>query len=452
MDKSISFKKVIGNSMWQIGEKIVTMLFSVIITSITARYLGVEKYGLANYIISTVMLFTTFSTLGMEKITIKDILEKEESEEIIIGTSLYIRIIGGIILTIISQITIYILNGKDLLSQLLGLIMGISMIFKAFEVIEYDLQAKMKLKTISNIRFFAAIIVSVSRITVVVLDLGIIGFISTYLIETIMVSILLRIWYKKSKKTKFKFNKQYAKKILSRCWYVAISGLMITLYMRIDQVMLGTMLNSKTENGIYSAAVRIAEMWYFIPTAIVASFQPMIVIKKKQNEKEYEKSVQRLYDIIAIIGIAFGILITLFGNIAVSLLYGEEYKGATEILKISVWAGLFATLGTARSVWLVVQNLQKYTLIYTSVGSITNITLNILLIPSMGAKGAAIATLIAQIVTNILALFPFKKTRKSSIMLLKSIFSNQTIIDIFQYPKNIIMKREKIIMRNGGKG
>ena len=88
-------------------------------------------------------------------------------------------------------------------------------------------------------------------------------------------------------------------------------------------------------------------------------------------------------------------------------------------------------MGTARSVWLVNENLQKYTLVYTLAGSIVNISLNYFLIPNMGAKGAAIATLIAQFVTNVLALMPFRKTRKSSYMILKSIFFNGTVIDIF---------------------
>lgn len=445
MDKYSITKRIFGNSMWQIGEKIIAMLFSVVVTSIVARYLGVEKYGLVNYIISTVMLFTAFSTLGMEKITIKDILDKEETEDKILGTSFYIRIIGGIILIAISQITIYILNNKDMLSQILGLIMGTSMIFKAFEVIEYYLQAQMKLKIISIIRFLGTSIVAVSRILVVVLDLGVIGFTATYLIETMVIAILLYIWYINNKNIKFKFDKSYAKKILSRCWYIAISGLLITLYMRIDQVMLGTMLNSREENGIYSAAVRIAEIWYFIPTAIIAAVQPIVVLKRKYSKLEYEKSLQKLYDIIAFVGIAFGILVTLFGKFAVLLLYGEEYYRAVEVLQISTWAGLFATLGTVRSVWLVSENLQKYTLIYTTVGCITNISLNYILIPTLGAKGAAIATLIAQFITNVVALFPFSKTRKSSIMILKSIFCNETVVDILTYIKNIIYRRYKYL-------
>ena len=430
MEETVNIKKIFGNSLWQITEKVLTMMISIIVTSIIARYLGTEKYGLVNYIISIVMLFTTFSTLGMEKITINDIVDNKFSKQSIIGTSFVIRIIGGIVLIVISQITIYILTEGDKLSQLLGIIMGACMLFKAFEVIEYYLQAQMNLKMVAIIRFITTIVTSLLKIVVVFCDLGIIGFTCTYLIDAIIAGALFFLWYKKNNKFKLKFNINYAKNLLSKCWYLAISGLMITIYMRIDQVMLGSMLTNKTENGIYSAAVRIAEMWYFVPMAIIASFQPIIMKKKNQGlEDEYKAYTQKLYDIIALIGIVCGILINIFGWIAVDILYGKEYSAASNILVISVWAGLFATLGSARSVWLVAENKQKYTLVYTTTGCLVNIILNASLIPIYGAKGAAIATLVAQFVTNIFALMPFKNTRESCKMLIKSIIYNRTAID-----------------------
>ena len=420
MENRRPLKKILGNSLWQISEKILTMLLSIVISGVIARYLGVEQYGLVNYVISVVSLFTAFSTLGMEKITIQDIVSQKDKEEVILGTSFIIRLIGGIVLIIISQITLYLLNGAVLIYQILGIIMGFCMVFKAFEVIEYYLQAHMNLKIVSVIRFTTAIIVAIAKVLVVLCDWGVIGFVLTYLVDAVTAGMLFYIYYKINRYKKWKFSKGYAKKLLARCWYIAIAGLLSTMYMRIDQVMLGKMLTDTTENGIYSAAVRIAEMWYFIPSAIVASFQPNINARKKANDEEgYINLIQQLYDIVAIIGIAFGISITCFGWLAIDILYGTAYLQASRVLMVMAWAGLFATLGTARSIWLINENLQKYTIIYTLTGAITNVVLNYLLIPSLGALGAAITTLISQIVADLLTLMAFKKTRKSSIMILK---------------------------------
>lgn len=439
MQKEIGFKKIFGNSLWQISEKVLTMIIGIVVSAWIARYLGVHEYGTANYIISIVSLFTAFSTLGMEKIIINDIIKQDEEKEVILGTSFILRIIGGIVLLLVSQITIYILNGENILYQILGAIMGTCMIFKAFEVIEYYFQAKMNLKLVSIIRFITAILVALSKIVIIKLDFGVIGFLSTYLFDSIVAGLLFYILFKINNKSKWSFSKKYTKQLLSKCWYVALAGIMTTVYMRIDQVMLGSMLDTKIENGIYSAAVRIAEMWYFVPIAVISSFQPVIIKKKKKSEEEYINMVQRLYDLVALIGIAFGIGISIFGGFAIDILYGSEYQRASNILVISVWAGLFATLGSARSVWLVVENKQKFTVVYTLTGCVINIILNSILIPFFGAAGAAVATLIAQVVANIFALMMFKETRKSSLMILKSIFCNKTIIDMINYLK----KRKK---------
>lgn len=202
---------------------------------------------------------------------------------------------------------------------------------------------------------------------------------------------------------------------------------MITLYMRIDQIMLGVMMSTKTELGVYSAAVQVAQMWYFVPMAVITSFKPIIMSKKKTNEKSYLKSVQLMYNIVAWMSIGFGIVILLFSDTIIGILYGTDYEKASSILSISVWAGTFAMLGSARSIWLITEGLQKYTLVYTTIGFLVNVSLNYFLIPLTGGYGAAIATLLAQFSANVLALAFYKETRISTIMILKS-FSPKALL------------------------
>lgn len=436
--EKIGLKKIFGNSMWQIGEKIITMLLTVIVSSLIARYLGPQDYGLVSYIVSVVSLYTTFSILGMQEIVVKDIVNNEDEDGTIICTGFIIRVIGGIVLILLSQITLLILNGLNITYQILGAIMGSCMIFKSFEVIEYYLQAKMKLKVIAIIRFITTLIVLAAKVLVVVFQLGSMGYMATYLIDAVVAGSLLYIYYKtKNKNQKWKFNINYAKNLLSRSWYIAVSGIFSVIYARIDQIMLKTMLNSTAENGIYAVAVKIAEMWYFVPSAIVVSFQPIINAEKKEhNEKRYIELLQQLYDIVALVGIAFGIMILLFGKIAINILYGAEYAASATVLSICVWSGLFATLGVARSVWMINENLQKYNIVYTLAGAVTNIVLNILIIPKLGAIGAAITTVISEIVADVITLLCFKQTRKSSIMILKAIFYNQTLFKIIKLSWN----------------
>lgn len=414
--------RVLKNSSWLVGDKVFTMLIGIFVTAIIARYFGPENYGQFNYALSFVALFTALSTLGLETLTVKAIVDKEYDEGEILCTSLVLRVFGGIILTILATFTIRIIEPNDTNLHNLVLIMSLTMVFKSLEVIEYWIQAYQRAKISSIIRMSVYVMIAGFKIALVVFGGNLIQYAFIYILDVIIIGIALMVAYFRNRETKLKWrvNINYAKNIFLQSWYLILSGLMITLYMQIDKVMLGSMMVSKTELGVYSAAVQVASMWYFVPMAIIISFKPVILSKKKSDEKSYLKSVQLVYTVVAWMGIAFGIFILLFSNNIIGILFGPDYTKAANILSVSVWAGTFAMLGVARSTWLISEGLQRYTLIYTLVGLLVNVSLNYMIIPEMGGYGAAVATLAAQFSANVLALSLFKETRVSTIMILKA--------------------------------
>jgi O-antigen/teichoic acid export membrane protein len=307
------------------------------------------------------------------------------------------------------------------------------MVIKSFEVIEYWIQAYQKAKISSVIRISVYLITAGLKALLVFLKGSLVQYAIIYTLDSVIIGVAFIVAYIKIREeiTPWRFNFRYAKYILSQSWYLIISGLMVTLYMRIDQVMLGAMFPTKEEVGIYSVAVKIAEMWYFVPMAIITSFKPVIMNNKNISEDKYLQSVQLLYTIVAWISIGFGIIILILSKPLVLILYGSEYLKAASILTVNVWAGTFAMLGSARSLWLITERLQGYTLIYTTAGVIVNIFMNYILIPDYGGFGAAMATLVAQFFANMIVLALFKKTRLSSVMFWKSFLP----ISIFQFKK-----------------
>ena len=415
-------KKVIKNSSWLIGDKVFTMIIGVFVTAIVARYFGPESYGQFNYALSFVTLFATFSILGLETLTVKAIVDKKQDEGTILCTSFILRLIGGFFLTIVAVTIIKLLEPNDIKLHAIVFILSLMMVFKALEVIEYWIQAHQRAKISSIVRMITYVIIAGFKLGMVLLGGTLIHFALIYTIEAIIVGLGLVIAYFKYREEKFKwkFDINYAKEILSQSWPLIVSGMMVTLYMQIDKVMLGAMMPTTEEVGIYSAATQIAGMWYFVPMAIITSFKPAIMSKKITNEQSYLKSVQLLYTIVAWLGIIFGVFILIFSNPIVNILYGSEYQKASSILTVSIWAGTFAMLGSARSVWTVTEGLQRYNILFTGAGAIINIVLNYLLIPVVGGYGAAGATLISQITVAIIVPSLIKETRISAIMILRA--------------------------------
>ena len=109
--------------------------------------------------------------------------------------------------------------------------------------------------------------------------------------------------------------------------------------------------------------------------------------------------------------IIVSLLVGLLSKPIIYILYGSAYLKAAEPLAISIWYETFAMIGSARGIWILCENKNKYVKYYFFVGTIANLILNATLIPIYGMNGAAFATLITQIITSLIAPLFFKETR-----------------------------------------
>ena len=194
-------------------------------------------------------------------------------------------------------------------------------------------------------------------------------------------------------------DKILAKKLLVRSWPLILSGFMIMIYMRIDQIMLGEMVNDY-EVGTYSAALKLSEIWYIIPTIVCNSFFPSIIEAKKLGEATYLKKIQNLFDILFFISFGIAVIVGIFSDNIINILYGDQYKDAAIILSIHIWTAVFVFLGVGSSNFFIIENLQIKTFTRTALGAVINIVLNLVLIPKFFAIGAAVATLISQFLSS----------------------------------------------------
>lgn len=434
------FKKVAKNSSWIVFQNIFTMILAIVTTGIIARYFGTKQYGVFNYILSITSLFSGIAGIGIYHIATKDLTQRPEDEGKIMGTSFILRMIVAIVLIVVAEITVCLMTNNDNTSMVIGTLLSLMMFFSCSEVIDFYATANLKVKYLAVSKCISYTIFSILKVLIVVLKLDIRYYTATYLVEGIVYAIFLFISYKLIHKKigttcRWSFDKDYAKKLLSNCWYFALSSIMVTIYMRIDQVMLGKMIEDKSQVGIYSAAVRIAEMWAFVPNSIISSFKPVIMkYKGENNNKEYVKNLQRLYDISSLVSILFAIGITIFARLIIMILYGKAFLEASKILYILIWGIWFGILGNVHYVWLICENKGKYSLFYSATGSISNIIFNAILIPKYGMYGAAIATLISQFIANIVSFGIFKETRVLSKFAIKAIL----FVEPLKFVKNRI--------------
>ena len=418
--KSESFKKYFKNTSWLFGEKILRILISFVVTVFVVRYLGPKDFGLLSYAISFYGLFSTISILGLETITIRELVKNPGKSDNLLGTVFLLRLLGGVSTIIFIALTLYF-SGESTNISILILIVSVSAIFQSFSVIDYYFRAEVKAKYSVYVFSSAVLIVAVLKIMLIIFEAELIYFAIAFSIEFLLAAsgFLFVYSFNKLNLSRWRFNKKIALSLLKDSWPLILSGLVVSVYMKVDQVMIKNMLNGE-EVGYYAAAVKLSEAWYFIPVALTNSLFPAIVYAKKVSKEFYNNRMQKLYDILAWMAIAIAVPVSIFSSEIISIIFGNEFQSAAPVLTIYVWAGVAVFLGVASSQYLINENFTKLSFSRTFIGMVLNILLNFILIPKYGIVGAAIATLISYSIA-VFSMILFPKTKKQFFMMMKSL-------------------------------
>ncbi|MBF2067410.1 MAG: flippase [Calothrix sp. C42_A2020_038] len=392
-------RAAIANTGWLFGDRILRMGTSLIVGVWVARYLGVEQYGLFNYASAFVALFTPVFTLGLDDVVVRYLVRESSDKQEILGTTFWLKILGGIVSVLLAVGCMLLSGESETLKIWLIFILAIGGIFRASDTVELWFQSQVKSKYTVVAKNVAYILNTLIKIALILTKAPLLAFAWATLAEFAMSAIGLAIVYQ-TKASSFRFwnwNSDTAKSLLKESLPLIFSGFAILIFMKIDQIMLGQMLNN-VQVGIYSAAVRISEVWYFIPTTVVASATPSIYAAKEKSESHYYKRIGQLLRLMAGISIVISVPMTFLSGNIITVMFGSKYAEAGAILAVHIWTSLFVFMGVATSPWFIAEGLNNISLRKTVLGAVLNVILNYFLIPKYAGLGAAIATIASQAV------------------------------------------------------
>ncbi|MEJ5961237.1 flippase [Pedobacter immunditicola] len=416
-----AFQKYFKNTSWLMFGKILSMIVGFLI----ARYLGPVSFGDLSFADALTAIVAAVGTLGLDSFIIREIIKEPNKKNEILGTSLAMRLAVNLLIIPIS-IGIYLLfhefsdkPGRPL--TLIITLLSIASFFKSFNVIDSYFQSQVQSKYVVQVQNIVVILSAVVKIVLVWLNMPLIYFAAAITLDALILAMGL-VWMYHIRgfdMRQWTFNWSRAKSLLQQSFPLILSAVMVSIYMKIDQVMLKNV--GSAEVGIYSAAAKISEAWYFIPLAIVTSVFPAIINARQTDLDRYHKRLKNLYDLLIFMSLPVAIVLSFFGTDLIHLLYGNRYEGAGPMLSIHIWSGVFVFLGVASSQYLLAEGYTKISFQRTAFGAVANILLNLWLIPLYGGVGASIATLIACFLSTFYIIF-IPKTRHQGIMMLKSLF------------------------------
>lgn len=413
--------KTIKNAGYLIVGRVIQMVFGLVVSLLTARYLGPSNYGLINYASAYTAFFTSICTLGINSVLVKELVNYPDGEGVVIGTTLLLRAISSILSACAIIAISSIIDADEKTTILIVVLSCIGMIFHIFETFNYWFQRRLESRVTARATLIAYAIASVYRIYLLATGKSVANFALVGSIDYLCLGIILYIEYKRRNGPVLSFSWTYGKALLSRSCHFILPGLMVSIYGQTDKLMLKQMI-SEAEIGYYATAVSLCGMWCFILSAIIDSVYPSIMeAAKAENEELFRRRNVQLYAIVFYISVFVSICFTLLGEVAISILYGEAYLPAAMPLRIITWYTAFSYLGVARNAWVVAKERQKYLFSIYAASALANVILNYMLIPSMGAIGAAVASLVAQVFTTLVVPFFIKDMKENSMMILDAI-------------------------------
>ncbi|MBO5411743.1 MAG: flippase [Clostridia bacterium] len=412
--------KEVKNATWLIGGKVAQMLLSLFVGVLSARYLGPSNYGLISYANALIAFFMSLCTLGINSVIVKEFFDAPNEHGVILGSSIFFRVLSSSCSAILAISVSFILDYGEWETTVVVALCSISLIFHSFDTINYWFQAQHKSKVTAIAGFFAYAATAIYKIVLLILGKNVFWFAFATSVDYIALGIILIFAYKKHGGQKFSVSFKKGKAILSKSYHYILSGLMVAIYGHTDKLMLKMMLG-EAEVGYYATATAICAMWTFVLYAIIDSMYPTIVKAFKQDQKLFEKRNRQLYAIVFYICVFVSLCFLLLGGFVVNILYGDEFMPATTPLKLVALYTAFSFLGVARNAWMVCNNKQKYLKFMYIPAIIINVVMNWLLIPSMGASGAALASLITQISTSIILPLFIKDLRPNARLMLEAI-------------------------------
>ena len=417
--------KIIANIGWLASERIFRMGVSFITIAWTARFLGVDKFGELNYAVAFASMFLPLSQIASDQITFRDLVNHPENKEQILGTSFFIKFIVGIVIFLLSVLSVLGFHGNDPVICKLVIILAISPCFEGLGVIESWFYSQVEVKYSIWVRNCVFILATSLRIFLLSVKAPIEYFAWLIVLESFLNVVGFIIIFRVTGHSIFAWRSswKYSQDLMRVSFPLIFSSFAIAIYMKIDQLMLGQLASSQSV-GTYSAAVKLSEMWPFASTIIVKSIAPSIIAAKKVSEESYYRKLQNLCNLQALLVYCVAIPMTFLATPFVVLVFGKAYTPAGVVLSIHIWSSMFLFLGYVKEIWITTEGKTWFSFYFTLAGAVMNVVLNFVLIPPYKEAGAAVATVISYCFADYVMCFVYPPVRRFGWMMTQAMSLN----------------------------
>jgi len=393
-------KKIFKNLYWAVLGKIVNILSGLFVGILVARYLGPTNYGLMNYVISYVTLFSILANFGLDNIEIRELSKPNINKDLILGTAFILRLFFSITTIFLICITLLLFE-TDRFTFLMVIVYSSSLILSTVNVIRNYFTSIVLNEYVVKTEIARTLVGASIKILLLYYHFSLGWFITASAFDFLLIAsgYLLSYRNKVGAILKWKYSKETAKHLISESFPLLLSGTAIIIYQKIDQVMIRNMIDNAAV-GQFAVASKITELAIFIPMVIAQTVTPLLVKARQEDLYLYKKKRQQFMDIMIWTAIGMSFIMFITASPAIKILYGNKYIDAIPVLQIMAWKTMFVALFVSSGQIIIIENIQKYAVLRNITGCFIAVILNWVLIPRYGITGSALATIFTMSVTG----------------------------------------------------
>lgn len=397
-------KKVLSNLVWAVAGKTINLAGTLVLGIIVARYLGPEQYGLMNYVFSYVFLFQVLACFGLDNIEIREEAKAKIPYTIIIGTAFWLKMVFGVICILLSVGTAWIMSEDSYTIGLIA-IYSIYIVFNGFVVIRNYFTSIVENKYIVISEIFRTFVGILIKVVLLLLNSDLTWFVVAFAFDWLLLAGGYLSSYRKKvgRLSDWTFSMSCAKYMLKESLPLLITNAAVIIYQRIDQVMIGQLLNNKANVGFFSVAAKFVEVMIFIPATLANTVSPVLVRLRNHNESDYVEKSQQFMNISLWLSIIVSVGVSVISYWLILLTFGKDYLPAVAILQVLAFKMAATALSNTAGTMLIVEGLQKWVFFRDSLGCIACVILNYCLLPRYGVIASAFVAIIANITAGYIA-------------------------------------------------
>lgn len=446
MHLSETKQKVVRNLFWAVTGKVVTLLGSLLVGIFVARYLGPEQYGLMNYVVSFVALFQVFASFGLNSIEIREESKYRGTGEkgrvpcvevnTILGTAFGLKLIFAGITMLLVILTAWLFEA-DTFTKWMITLYSLSMIMNTFGVIRNYFTSIVWNEYIVKTEISRTIIGALIKVVLLLLHAPLAWFIAASLFDTVLIAGGYILSYRKkiASPRLWTFDLLTAKYLIKESFPLLLSGAAIVVYQKIDQVMIGNMID-KANVGYFSVANAFVGVLMFVPITITDTYMPIIAHAWHTDKELYKVQNQKFMNLTVWCTIICAILVSLLSYPLVRYTYGEQYLAAIPILQVLSFKVVSAALSAVAGKMIIVEGIQKWAIIRDLLGCFVCLTLNYILLPRFGAIAAAWIAIVSNLMAGYFSSLFIPPYRHTMVCQTKSLFFGWKDMLNFKISKN----------------